>query len=216
MITRPDIPLIKWGISIFLFLLCVEIMAVVFSRKFVAQVRLDHLEARHKMSEARSRLDRAAQDVQDRKTYAAEYDELLRRNIIGIDRRLNWAQELEEIRRRNLVMDFTYTISPRQPYSPASPLESGNYDLHQNRMSISFDLLHEQQLFAFLAALHSGSSGRLILDHCSIERRRDAPIDAIDSFPRESTEGSAIHPNPANLHAECTGGWLTMKKRSAS
>ncbi len=209
-ISRADFPLLKWGIYIFLAALFLAITAVVASGNFVAQARQGYLDAGHKQSAAQSRLDHDLQDAQDRKTYAAEYAELLGHDLIGNDRQPNWADELETFRSRHLVLGFNYVISPQQSLNPSSPLERGNYDLHQSRMSIRLDLLHEGQLLAFLAALHSANSGRFILDHCSIERSRDMPISAAYPYP-----ASTMQRSQSNLHAACTGSWLTMNNRNA-
>jgi hypothetical protein len=214
MIAKSDFPLIKREVFIFLFLLCLGIVAVIASRVFAAQARLEFLDARHKMNEARSRLNNVNSNLQDRKSYTAEYDELRRRNIIGSNQRPDWTRGLEKMRTQNLVIDFRYAISPQQTYNPVPPPDIGNFDLHLSRMSIRIDLLHEEQLLAFLEALRTGINGWFILDHCSIERTHVEPTSVPDSFLPESMGNAPIQRRRSNLQAECTGGWLTMKNRN--
>lgn len=215
MISKSDFPLIRREAFIFLVLLCVGIVAIVAGGVFVAQARLDSLDARRTMNEARNRLDQKTKEMRDWKSYSAEYNELLMRNIIGNERRTNWTEGLEKIRSKNQVIDFRYTISVQQPYSPPFPLDSGNFALHLSRMSIRLDLLHEEQLLVFLEALRTEINGWFILDHCSIERSRIALTKAHDSDAPATSDNRAMQRILPNLRAECTGGWLTMQSRHA-
>jgi hypothetical protein len=62
-------------------------------------------------------------------------------------------------------------------------------------MTLEIDLLHEEQLVQFIAALRSQLKGWFILDGCDLSR----------AFP-----GTEATP----LKASCKGGWLTMKNRN--
>jgi hypothetical protein len=213
MICRSDLPLIRRDAVIFLVLLGLCATAVIASGRFVAHMQLERLAARHRMDAARNRLDLANADLRDHEAYAAEYAGLLGRNIIGDERRPDWMQELEEIRRRNLVIGFGYTIAPQQPDRRASAPYSGGFEPSLSRMSFRLDLLHEGQLFAFLDALRTQASGWFIVDHCSVERIRNAPADAPDFAAPVAGGDIPLPAGLANLHAECGGGWLTLKKR---
>ena len=131
--------------------------------------------------------------------FRSEYGTLLQRKIIGNDQRLDWIEGLEKIHQQQRVLDFKYAIAPQQPYTPAPPLDSGNFELNLSNMTLQLDLLHEGQLITFFDTLRTDIKGWFIIDHCSLERSAAAP------------ENGTV----SQLKAECTGGWLTLKNRNA-
>ena len=200
-LSKADLPHIKWSLMVFLTTLVVSATTVVLSENFVAHAHRNHQAAQRQLSEARKQLAAAQDDRENMSTYAKEYATLLNRKIIGGDQRLDWIEGLEEIQRQNLVVKFTYTIAPQQPYTPVPPLDSGNFDLHLSGMTVQLDLLHEGQLINFFAALRKEMKGRFILDHCAMER---------SSIASSNVDSGAV----PQLKAECSGGWLTLKNRN--
>lgn len=194
--SRSDFSYLKWSSLIFMSVLCASGAAIVVSENFVTHAQLEQQAAQRQLSSAHNQLAAANEDQENMNTYTFEYDELLKRNIIGDDQRLDWIEGLEKIRKQHRVLDFQYTIAPQHPYTPPAPLDSGNFKLNMSDMTLQFDLLHEEQLINFFDALRTDISGRFILDHCSMER--SAAPDAV-----------------AQLKTACTGGWLTLKNRNA-
>jgi hypothetical protein len=194
--SRADFSYLKWGLLISLFALCAGGAALVVSKNFVSHAQHEQQAAQHQLNTARSQLAAANADQENMKIYTSAYDELLKRNIIGDDQRLNWIEGLEEIRKQHHVLDFNYTIAPQHPYTPPVPLDSGNFKLNISDMNLQFDLLHEYQLMDFFDTLRTGINGWFILDHCAMERNSDSVA-------------------TAKIKAECTGGWLTLKNRDA-
>ena len=195
--SKSDLPYIQWPLLSFFFILSVGSVAIMLSANYVSQAHHQQQTGQRQLSEARSRLAAAQDDRQNMATYAREYSEMLQRKIIGNDQRLDWIEDLEKINRQNKVLDFKYSISPQQPYTPALPLESGNFELKLSPMSLQFDLLHEQQLINFLDLLRN-SQGWFVLDHCALERNSAVPENSLAS----------------HLKAECGGGWLTLHNRN--
>jgi hypothetical protein len=195
---KSDLPYIKWGLMTLLVALGVSGTAVYLSQDYLDLSQLDHTTAERKLTTARTSLNTASDDQQNMASYAQEYAMLLQRHVIGKEQRLDWLDNLERLRHRNLVMDFTYAISPQAPYKPPLQLDTGNFDLMRSDMTLSFKLLHEGQLMAFLDALRSSSSGWFMLDGCSLTRNM-------------ANAGNGAAPQ---LKAECKGGWLTLKNRN--
>lgn len=168
---------------------------IVVSNHFVAQAQRDQQSAQRQLNTSRKQLATANEDRENIKAYQFEYGELLARNIIGDDQRLDWIEGLEKIRKQHRVLDFKYTIAPQHPYTPPAQLDSGNFKLNISDMTLQFDLLHEEQLMSFFDTLRADINGRFILEHCTLERNVDSGA-------------------TAQLKAECTGGWLTLKDRN--
>lgn len=205
-LSKSDFLHIKWSAAFFLLALGSGSAMLVFTENYTLHAQQEQKAAQHQLNGAHHQLGdahnllSAAQDDQKNKNiYAQEYAGLLDRKIIGSNQRLDWIEGLDNIRKQNRVLDFRYTIAPQQPYTPPLPAESGNYDLKLSTMTLYIDLLHEEQLMNFFAALRTEMKGCFILDRCALERSGVAP------------ENIAA----PQLKAECTGGWLTLHNRSA-
>lgn len=203
--SRSDFPHLKPGIIIFVCALACGGAALLFSKSHVASTQQSQQaaqrglnEAQRQLADARNRLSAAQDDQKNIAAYAKEYARMVDRNIIGNEQRLDWIEGLDNIRRQRRVLNATYTIAPQHPYTPAPALENGNFDLSLSPVSLHLDLLHERQLVAFFDALRSDMKGWFMLDHCALSRSGAAFEDA----------------GAAQLKAECTGGWLTLKNRN--
>lgn len=152
------------------------------------------MAAQHQLKNLRGQLASANDDSENMKAYTLEYSELLKRNIIGDDQRLDWIEGMENIRKQHRVLDFKYSFAPQRIYTPPMPLDSGNLKLNMSDMSLQFDLLHEEQLMDFFDTLRTDTKGWFLLDHCAVERSSAADV-------------------TAKLKAECAGGWLTLQNR---
>lgn len=192
--SRADFPHLKWSLLIFLSVLCAGGAAIMVSKNLVAHAQREQQAAQRQLNSVRNQLAAANEDRENMKAYTFEYGELLKRNIIGNDQRLDWIEGLEKIRQQHRVLDFKYSIAPQHSYTPPSTLNSGNFELNMSDMSLQFDLLHEGQLMDFFDTLRTDTSGWFILDRCALER-------------------SANSDATAQLKAECTGGWLTLTVR---
>ena len=198
-VSTADFSRLKWHLLIFLSALIAGGTAIIASKNFVVQVQREQQVAQRQLATSRSQLAGAEEDRKNMQAFMFEYDELLRRNIIGDGQRLDWVEGLESIRQQHRMLNFRYTISPQHSYTRhqtlGKPLDSGDFELNMSDMSLQFDLLHEEQLINFFDALRTGTNGWFILDHCTLERN----------------EPDSTSP----LKAECSGGWLTLKSRNA-
>lgn len=198
---KLDLLHIKWGLLALLLALAAGGTATVLSQKFVGNAQQSHRHAESELRNAMRSLEEATDDQQNMAAYAQEYAMLLKHNVIGNEQRLDWIDGLERLRQRGIVQGFKYTIAPQQPYKPPVALDAGNFDLYRSDMTISFELLHEGQLVNFFNALRSNVKGWYMLDGCNIERAERPTENILGVTPL--------------LTAECKGGWLTLKNRTA-
>ncbi len=195
-LSTADLSDLKWSLGAFLLSLLLGGSLIAASNQSQEQALKNRQTAQSQLGEARSQLSAAENDQENMSSYAMEYNTLVTQKVIGNEQRLDWIEGLEKLRQQGRVLDFKYTIAPQQAYAPNPPLEAGNYQLNRSNMSMQIDLLHEEQLLHFLSAMHSQIKGWFILDGCTLSR----------------AEASA---DTSPLKAECTGGWFTMKNRSA-
>lgn len=192
--SQADLPHIKLSLLTLIVTLVLGGSAVFISQKFATDAKKASLSAQQQLSDARTKLKAAQDDQENMSTYTKEYSAIQRREIIGDEQRLNLIENLETLRQRNRVLDFKFAIAPQQPYKPATAVDSGNFDLQLSAMTLQLELLHEGQLINFFDSLRRDMNGWFILDKCTLDR----------------SSGAA-----AQLKADCTGGWLTLKNRNA-
>ena len=200
-LSKSDFPLMR--LSILALAASVAISAVVLysSSEYAEKTQRDLRNAQNMLSDAHNRLTAAHEDQKNMTIYADEYGALIERKIIGDDQRLDWMEGLEKLRRQNRVTDFRYNIAPQKIYAPQPPVDSGNFDIHYSEMKLQFDLLHEAQLLNFFAALRGQIKGRYQLEGCTLQRA--------------ATDDGFASSTGANIKAECSGGWITLKNRNA-
>jgi hypothetical protein len=195
--SSSDFPHIRWSLLTFLIVLTVGGSAIFLLQKMSDSAKKTRQTAQQQLTEARNKFNAARDDRDNLSTYAAEYESWVKLKVIGDEHRLDLIEGMEALRKKNNVLDFKYTVAPQTPYAPAPPVDSGNFDLKQSKLTIQLDLLHEEQLVNFAYNMRNDLKGWFMLDSCSIERAA-------------ASAGSAIQ-----LKAECAGGWLTIKNRNA-
>lgn len=198
--SSADFPLIRWSVLAICSSALVSAIMLYSSGHYADKTQSDLRDAQRAGNDARNRLAAAKEDQENMAIYADEFGKLIGRKIIGDDQRLDWIEGLEKLRKQKLVTDFRYNIAPQKNYAPQPAIASGNFDIHYSEMKLHFDLLHEEQLLNFFTALRLQNTGWYQLESCNLQR---------------NTGESSVTATQANLKAECTGGWITLKNRNA-
>jgi len=204
--SKSDFPYIKWSLFTFVLSLLVSGSAIWLSSEYVDHSLKQRQQAQRQLSDARKQLSDAQSDLENMSIYSREYATLVDYKVIGGEQRLDWIEGLAKLRQGQHVVDFKYTILPQQNYTPNPVLDTGNFELKLSGLSLHLDLLHEMQLIKFFDALRTDIKGWFIIDHCTLER----------AGASNGTEATAPLNGAAQLKAECTGGWITMKKKGSS
>jgi hypothetical protein len=194
--SKDDLPILKWSLGAFLLSIALSAGIIFLSNTYLEHSLKDRQSAQQRLFDARAQLLAAQNDEENMSTYALEYNSLLAQKVIGDEQRLDWMEGLEKLRQQGVVLDFQYTIAPQQGYTPAPPVDAGNFKLSRSSMSLKIDLLHEEQLLHLFADMRSKLNGWFMVDGCSLSR-------------------SVATDEMSPLKAECTGGWFTMKNKNA-
>lgn len=218
--SKSDLPHIQWSLLILLAVLGTGGVIIAASQGFVTRAQDEQRALKQQLSAARGQLATAQEDQEKMQTYTQEYNTLLRRDIIGDDRRLDWMEALDKMRKQSKasgLMDFNYSIAPQQRYAPFPPVDSGNFELHSSGMSMQFNLLHEEQLLSVLDALRTNNRGWFMLERCELERNstQEASNAQEDDEPPVNASTAVVRSFVPQLKAQCAGGWLTLKNRNA-
>jgi hypothetical protein len=194
--STADLPILKWSLGAFVLSLVLSAGIISLSNSYLETSLKGRQIAQQQVFDTRAQLLAAQSDEENMSAYAFEYNSLLGQKVVGDEQRLDWMEGLEKLRQQGSVLDFKYTISPQKSYTPNPPLDAGNFILSRSSMSMQIDLLHEEQLLHLFADMHSKLNGWFMLDGCTLSRT----IATDEMSP---------------LKADCTGGWFTMKNKSA-
>lgn len=190
-----DIAHLKWSLLTLLLSMIACGIATGLSNAHLDRTLQELLNAQRQVSAAQGKLRSTQNDLASLSTYAPEYAALADHKIIADEQRLDWIEELEKLHRQHRVVNLKYTLAAQQPY-PA--LNSENFEIKLSPLNLQLELLHEMQLLQFIAALRSDTKGLFILDQCTLERI-----------------GTTSTSTGAQLKADCSGGWITIKHRGA-
>lgn len=197
-ITKSDFTVMRSSLITLTIAICCSLLLIYFSDRQASIAERNWSTAQQRLSTAKNELNNARWDYENLFKYQDEYAASLDRNLIGEEPRLDWVESLERLRQQGLVSDMHYNIGPQKTYTPQMPIDSGNFDIKYSEMKLQLDLLHEGQLIDYFDALRTQIKGWYQLDECNIVRTNS------------DKQNVAIQ-----LRAECSGGWITLKNRSA-
>jgi hypothetical protein len=161
---------------------------------------------------ASSRYAHVDNEKRDIRNFQQRYVELRQRGLIGEERRLEWVDAIRQVQEELQLPPLSYEIDPQQPVRLEAALDLGDYQLRGSRMRLHMELLHEMDLFDFLASLHT--RGFFASQDCTLKRLAtansaqpgdsagDATVATVATGPRGATGPT--------LGADCTLNWITM------
>ena len=126
-------------------------------------------------------LARAAQEERESRDHIDLYQRLKDLRILGEERRLEWVEALARIRTARELVELRYQID-RQKVLKTLPGKPA-LELHSSTLKVELALLHEGDLFGFLADLRASGNAYHSVRQCSIARTADA-VPAAPVAPR--------------------------------
>lgn len=196
-ITKSDLKVMRSSLITLTIAICCSLLLIYFSDRQANIAKNNWDKAQQQLRAAQSGLNDAKQDYENLLNYRDEYAASIDQHLIGNESRLDWVENLERIRQQKLVADMHYNIGPQKSYIAQPVIDSGNFELKYSEMKLQLDLLHETQLLDFFDALRTQIKGWYQLDECNIVR-----------------SASGTTSLTTQLHAECSGGWITLRNRS--
>ncbi len=169
--------------------------AIYYSDQLKAAARQQLVQQQNQLKDARTRLQKSGDEKDIIVRYLDSYRQLERAGFIGEEQRINWLDGLRLANRQADLFGVDYQIETQKPYAHAADLNPGQLALYQSAMRLKFQLLHEDDLMRFLAALARQGGGFFTVDQCSLRR--------ID------TRG-VIRYQP-NVNADCDLSWITAR-----
>ena len=145
------------------------------------------------------RLNRIAEEEREVKEKLDVYRRLAQLQILGDEQRLEWADAITRIRTQRELLDMRYRVEKQRVLS-SLPAKGGSVDFHASTMKLDLALLHEEDLFRFLADLRASGNAFYSVQRCAITRTGQAAT------------GAGITPR---LRAECDIDLITIVDRGA-
>lgn len=145
------------------------------------------------------RLARIAEEEREVSQKLDVYKQLKRLNILGEERRLEWADAITRIRAQRELLDLTYRVD-RQRLLKSLPGKPASVDFYASAMTVSLDLLHEDDLLRFLSDLRESGNAYYSVRSCELRRTGQAAT------------GTTITPR---LRAGCEIDLITVFDRGA-
>jgi len=155
--------------------------------------------ARVERAQAQGRLARIAEEEREVREKLELYRRLKEQHVIGPEQRLEWADAIGRIRTARELIDLRYRVE-RQRLLVSVPGKPANVDVFASAMKVEIALLHEGDLFGFLADLRGSGNALYSVQRCAIARTGQAAA-ATTLAPR--------------LRADCQIDLITILDRGA-
>jgi len=197
--STKDIPRIRGLLVMAILTLILGAIAVYVSDEMLNEAQQSKIIVDQEWSDAVRKLERTKNEQEDLQGYYHQYQNLVRQNIIGAEKRLDWIESVEKIRNRLNIFSVRYKLDPQETLDMVgTDLPGSSFDLHRSSMTLGLSLLHEGQLLSFIDALSEDAKGMYLLDSCILTR--NDLIRKLKFTP--------------NLEAECILGWITLNEKN--
>lgn len=186
-----DLTRLRWSIAFLLLLALIGSCAVLGTVRFTNERQKEHRQAQGERAKSQDRLAQLGFDGQLIEKRLARYRELMSHGYIGEEKRMEWVEEMSRIGRKRHLLGFSYELTPQQPLDNA---RGDGYEALSSHMKLQMQLLHEEDLFNFLADLGNRVPAYIRINSCRIER-----------LPRSTNKGG--------LQTDCSIDWITFREK---
>ena len=198
-LTATDFPRLQWSLLAALLMLAVGAGSVYFAHHFASTAARQRVAVQAERDDADRKLRRVRQEEDDIKQKSAVFNDLIRRGVVGEEKRLEWVEQLKAIRQQRQLLELQYEIAPQRPLAP---LPGSSYGYFASAMKLQLKLLHEEDLTRLLADLREQASALIVIRSCDIARLPGG--------------GDARTPGvQAKLQADCLIDWVTLREVAA-
>lgn len=192
---KLQLPLITLGVSI---IIAALLYYATDERKTKAEQALQTQQ--NALNQARQRYQTSGQEKDTIVKYLPLYQDLIKRNFIGEERRIDWIDVMRDINMRYKLFGVSYDIDAIQDYKPAFPLDTGTFKLHRSVMKINIAMLHEGDLLTLFQSRPAKNTTPSMLRDCTITR----------------VGGGGRGKFLPNLNTNCEIDWLTITEPSTA
>lgn len=194
-----DFKRLQWALAFLAAMILVGGGSVWFTRQLNIAGERSAREAAAARKDIQTRLARASEEENELRTKIDRFKALEARGYIGPERRLDWAEAIARIKAARRIFKLDYEFAPQRPVDASilpGGASAGGFEIMASQMHLQVQLLHENELLGFLAELRDAVQALVQVRSCTMER-----------LPPDSADRG----NKAQLKAECTLEWITLK-----
>ncbi|MBI5901413.1 MAG: hypothetical protein HZB40_19595 [Rhodocyclales bacterium] len=199
--TASDLGRLKWAIALLIILCATGGGAVWTTLQWQKAGEKAGKESTAARNDIRSRLARARDEQAELRDKIGRFKTLQERGFIGPEQRLDWVEAMARIKVARRIHRLEYDFAPQRP-ADASILPggagAGGFEFMSSQMRLNAQFLHEGELLGLIDEIRASVRALIQLRSCTLERIPVSPSD---------------RGNPAQLKAECTLEWITLRER---
>ena len=196
-----DLSRLKWAIALLLLLSAAGAGAVWTTLQMQKAQEKAAREAATARNEIRGKLAQARDEQAELRDKIGRFQALQQRGYIGAEQRLDWVEAIARVRAARRIHRLDYDFAPQRPVDaailPGGPV-AGNFEILASQMRMQVHLLHEGELPGLIEDIRAAVRALIQIRSCTMERITVAPGD---------------RGNPAQIKAECTLEWITLRER---
>ena len=194
-----DFKRLQWAIAFLLTMILVGGGSLWLAQRLNKDSERTAREAAAARSNIQGKLARASLEEQELRDKIGRFEALKARGYIGPEQRLDWIETFARIKRTRRILKLDYDFAPQRPVDASllpGGASAGGFQVMSSQMRLQLQLLHEDELLAFLGELRDAVQALVQVHSSTIERRT----------PDDTDRGSN-----AQLKAECVLEWITLK-----
>ena len=187
-------PIIKRPLLLFVVMVAFAIIITVVSDSYLKHAYDGRESEKRAMRIWKNKIDGSRESNKIIDEYEKRYLELVKKNVVGDENRLNWLEILQTIANARNMPSVKYNVSSQQLLEDKTGQhQAQGLKVYRSAMTLDMQMAHEGDLFAILNALEEKAQGLFVVDNCNIE-------------------ASAVTANSKdNMNAYCELGWYTFK-----
>jgi len=191
-----DLKKTGWVALLAAILIALAVAAGLWTSAGARKAQGEHDAAAARKAEVERRLARVRTEEQEIKARTQQFQQMEQAGIIGQEKRLDWTELLRDLQHQLRLPGMSYEFGPQVPLETTT--DTG-YAYHSSQLKIQLRLLHEEDLLNFINRLQREAKAMILVRGCKLIRSPAA----------NSASG-------AQLNAECTMEWITLRRATGS
>jgi hypothetical protein len=152
-VSRNDMDFIRSALITLGVCILLSATLVVASRMILHRLQETGAQLSAQRDEARGRFTQAATEKEEIRDYQPKFLQLRARGFFGSEKRLDLIEHIRHIHDSRKLLPLNYEISVQQPFQLDPNVLTPDLELRSSKIVLQMDLLHEMDLFDFLADL---------------------------------------------------------------
>lgn len=179
-------------------LIAAGVATVLVTGHYLDRARVQHRIALTERQAVQNKLSRATEEEREIREKLVDYRRLLASGVIGDEQRLDWVETIGQIKTDRKLFDIKYQIEPQRLLDLSGLSPGGEVEFRVSPLKLEMQLLHEEDLLAFLDDLRRSLKSHVMVRSCVLQR-----------IDRTTVEKNIV----PRLRAECAIDLVTIRDK---